>query len=56
MVTKEIGMDFDAPSTGFIARSKRYAMLIEDGVVRQLNEDRPGECEISAGEGLLDVM
>ena len=54
--TKAIGMDFDAPSTGFIARSKRYAMLIEDGVVTQLNEDRPGECEISAGEGLLDVM
>lgn len=55
--TKAIGMDFDAPPAGLIARSKRYAMLVEDGVVTQLNEEAsPGECEISAGEGLLDVM
>ena len=55
--TKAIGMDFDAPPAGLIARSKRYAMLVEDGVVTQLNEESsPGECEISAGEGLLDTM
>ena len=55
--TKAIGMDFDAPPAGLIARSKRYAMLVEDGIVTQLNEESsPGECEISAGEGLLDVM
>lgn len=52
--TKAIGMDFDAPPAGLIGRSKRYAMLVEDGVVTQLNaESSPGECEISAGEGLL---
>ena len=55
--TKAIGMDFDAPPAGLIARSKRYAMLVEDGVVTHLNEEsNPGECDISAGEGLLDVM
>jgi peroxiredoxin len=55
--TKAIGMDFDAPPAGLIARSKRYAMLVEDGVVTQLNlEESPGTCETSAGEGLLDVM
>lgn len=55
--TKAIGMDFDAPPAGLIARSKRYAMLVEDGVVTQLNEEAsPGECEVSAGEGLLDSM
>lgn len=55
--TKAIGMDFDAPPVGLIARSKRYAMLVEDGVVSLLNEESsPGECEISAGEGLLDAM
>ncbi|WP_293451564.1 peroxiredoxin [Planktotalea sp.] len=55
--TKAIGMDFEAPPAGLIARSKRYAMLVEDGVVTQLNEEEsPGACEISAGEGLLDVM
>lgn len=55
--TKAIGMDFDAPPAGLIARSKRYAMLVEDGVVKVLNaEASPGQCEISAGEGLLESM
>ncbi len=55
--TKAIGMDFDAPPAGLIGRSKRYAMLVDDGVVSVLNqENAPGECEISAGEGLLDSM
>ena len=55
--TKALGMDFDAPPAGLLARSKRYAMLVEDGKVVILNaEASPGECEISAGEGLLDSM
>ncbi|WP_299636881.1 peroxiredoxin [uncultured Ruegeria sp.] len=55
--TKAIGMDFDAPPVGLFARSKRYAMLVEDGKVTALNlEENPGACEISAGEGLLEVI
>lgn len=55
--TKAIGMDFDAPPAGLIARSKRYAMLVDDGVVTALNaEASPGECEVSAGEALLDAL
>ncbi|MEL6520710.1 MAG: peroxiredoxin [Pseudomonadota bacterium] len=55
--TKAIGMDFTAPPVGLIARSKRYAMVAEDGVVKALNvEESPGQCEISAGEALLDAV
>ncbi len=55
--TKSIGMDFDAPPVGFFGRSKRYAMLVEDGAVTILHlEESPGVCETSAGEGLLAVM
>ncbi|KIC38678.1 thiol peroxidase [Ruegeria sp. ANG-R] len=55
--TKAIGMDFDAPPVGLLARSKRYAMLVEDGRIVALNlEENPGACGISAGEGLLDVI
>ena len=55
--TKAIGMDFDAPPAGLLARSQRYAMLVEDGTVIALNlEESPGACEISAGEGLLEVI
>ena len=55
--TKAIGMDFDAPPAGLHGRSKRYAMLVEDGVVKVLNEEAsPGTCEISSGETLLDAL
>ncbi|MES0862229.1 peroxiredoxin [Ruegeria sp. SCPT10] len=55
--TKALGMDFDAPPVGLIARSKRYAMLVEDGKVVALNlEENPGVCEVSAGEALLDAI
>jgi len=55
--TTAIGMNFDAPPAGLMARSKRYAMLVEDGKVTLLNEESsPGQCEVSAGEGLLDSM
>lgn len=55
--TKAIGMDFDAPPAGLIARSRRYAMLVEDGTVALLQaEENPGVCEVSGGEGLLASM
>lgn len=55
--TKSLGMDFTAPPVGLIDRSKRYAMVVDDGKVTTLQvEDNPGECTISAGEGLLDAL
>lgn len=53
--TRAIGMAFDAEPAGLLGRSKRYAMLVEDGRVRALHvEDNPGLCETSAGEALLE--
>ncbi len=55
--TKALGLDFTLPSRGLVDRSKRYAMLVEDGVVKVLNvEASPGECELSAGETLLEQI
>ncbi len=55
--TTSIGMSFDAPPAGLLARSKRYAMLVEDGKVSLLHaEESPGVCETSAGESLLAAM
>ncbi|TNJ47531.1 peroxiredoxin [Phaeobacter sp. B1627] len=55
--TDAIGMRFDAPPAGLIGRSKRYAMIVEDGEVKILHlEESPGTCEVSAGEGLLDAL
>ena len=55
--TKAIGMDFDAPPAGLMGRSKRYAMVVENGVVQTLHvEESPGTCEVSAGEALLETL
>ena len=55
--TRDLGLAFDAPPVGLMTRSKRYAMVVEDGVVTTLNlETSPGTCELSAGEAILDVL
>lgn len=54
--TKAIGMEFDAPQAGFFARSKRYSLLAEDGVVKLFNPEIGRGCEISAGEHLLSQL
>lgn len=55
--TKAIDMAFDAPPAGLMARSKRYALYAEDGVVKAfMPEESPGTCEISGGESLLAAI
>jgi len=55
--TTAIGMNFDAPPAGLLARSKRYAMVVDNGVVTAMNvEESPGTCEVSAGEALLETL
>lgn len=52
--TTAIGMNFDAPPAGLIARSKRFAMYVQDGEVKVLlPEPSPGQCDVSGGEALL---
>jgi peroxiredoxin len=56
VLTKGLGMDFTAPPIGLYNRSNRYALLIEDGVIRVANVDEPATCKISVGEELLAAM
>lgn len=54
---KAIGLDMDGAPIGFGIRSKRYAMLVEDGVVKMLNvEEKPSQAEITAAARLLEAM
>jgi peroxiredoxin len=51
---KAIDMTFDGSGNGLGTRSKRYAMVVEDGVVKTLNvEEAPGKVELSSAENLL---
>ena len=55
--TTAIGMNFDVEAIGFVGRSSRYAMLVDDGIVSILNlETARGICDISGGENLLADM
>ena len=55
--TRAVGMEFTASPSGLIGRSKRYAMVVEDGVVRTLHvEAARGVCEATAGETLLATL
>ncbi len=54
---KAIDMAFDGSGNGLGTRSKRYSMLVENGVVKKLNiEDAPGKCDISGGQALLGQL
>lgn len=55
-LTKALKMDFSAPHLGLIDRSNRYALLLEDGVIARVNIDKPGTCEFSKGEALLETL
>ena len=54
---KAVDLAFDGSGNGLGMRSKRYAMLVEDGVVKQLNiEPEPGKADISSAAHLLEQM
>ena len=55
--TRKIGMDFDGSGVGLGTRSKRYAALVEDGVVKALNvEDSPGVAVESTAAKILERL
>ena len=55
--TKKIGMEFDGGGFGLGVRSKRYAALVENGVVKALNvEDSPGVAVESTAAKLLERL
>ena len=54
---KAIDMTLDASGNGLGTRSKRYSMLVDDGVVTKLNvEDAPGKADISGADALLKQL
>lgn len=51
--TCAIGLELDAVARGMGVRSQRYSMIVDDGVVTELNVEEPGEFKVSSADYLL---
>lgn len=52
--TKALGLEFDGSGAGLGVRCKRFAMLVDNGVVKALHvEDSPGALQVSSADSLL---
>ncbi|MGI2035221.1 peroxiredoxin [Rhizobium panacihumi] len=55
--TKAMGLDVDLSGGGLGVRSKRYSMLVEDGVVKSLDiEESPGQATVSSAQAMLERL
>ena len=50
------GLVLDGSKFGMGKRSQRYSMIVDDGIVEQLNVEAPGEYRASSAEYLLDQL
>lgn len=51
--TRALGLEMDASAYGMGSRSKRFALYIEDGVVKQAFVEAAGEFRVSSAENVL---
>ena len=55
--TRALGLELDLSKGGLGVRSKRYSMLVDDGVVKSLNvEQQPGQVDLSGAEAMLKAL
>ena len=54
--TKKLGLELDLTARGMGVRMNRISMLVDDGVVKQLNVEGPGKFEVSDAETMLNQM
>jgi len=54
--TQALGLELDATAFGMGLRAKRFALYAEDGVVKQLFVEAPGEFKVSAADHVLEHL
>jgi peroxiredoxin len=50
---KALGVELDLNAMGLGTRAKRYSMLVDNGVVKQLNLEEPGAFKVSDADTML---
>ena len=54
--TRALGLEMDGSAFGMGLRSRRFALYAEDGEVRQLHVEAPGEFKVSGAEAMLNSL
>lgn len=53
---KALGLEMDGSKFGMGTRGQRFSMIVEDGVVKELNVEQPGDFRVSSAEHLLSQL
>ena len=54
--TRALGLELDASAYGMGTRSRRFALFADNGVVKKLFVEAPGEFKVSSAEHMLDEL
>jgi glutaredoxin/glutathione-dependent peroxiredoxin len=54
--TRAIGLELDRIKEGMGVRSQRYSMLVDNGVVKALHVEQPGQYDVSSAEAMLQAL
>lgn len=54
--TKALGLEMDASGYGMGTRGQRFALVVDDGIVKQVNVEQPGEFKVSSAEHVLGQL
>ncbi|HKD48508.1 MAG TPA: peroxiredoxin [Rhizomicrobium sp.] len=54
--TRALGLELDATRFGMGKRSQRYSMVVDNGVVTQLNVEAPGAFEVSSADHMMALL
>ena len=53
---KAVGLEMDGSGFGLGQRGQRFSMVVNDGVVEQINVEAPGEFKVSSAEHMLEQL
>ena len=53
---KALGLDMDSSKFGMGTRGQRFSMIVDDGVVKELNVEQPGEFRVSSAEHMMSQL
>jgi peroxiredoxin len=55
-LTRAMGLDVDLSARGYGVRSRRYAMVVDDGVVKDMAVEEGASLNVSSAEKMLDKV